>query len=254
MTNLRTAALLVAVVLGTGCAPGEVAGGAGEDEAQDALRQCAGGVKTPGVDVSYYQQNINWDYVGATNRGNKSFAFIRAADGTHVDSKFTKNWAGAAEAGLYRGAYAFFRAGDDPVQQAEALLDAIDHQIGPQDLPPVVDIEVRDGMSSATVASRALTMLRYLENALGRKPLVYTGSGFQALIGNPSSLAAYPLWVANWTTACPSMPARWSNWRFWQNKVGSAGSVSGISTKIDLDYFNGSEAELAAYAGPNGED
>lgn len=247
-------ALLVSMMLAAGCAPGEVGAAAGESESADALRQCAGGALTPGVDVSYFQGTINWAEVADVSRGDQAFAFIRAGDGDTHDSEFAANWQGAADAGLYRGAYLFFRASDDPVHQAEVLLNAIDWKIGPQDLPPVIDLEVTDGMSAATVASRAAKFLEYIYSVLGRKPLVYTGSGFEAQIGDPSTLGQYPLWVANWTSGCPSMPHRWSSWRFWQHKVAPSNTVSGIHYKTDLDYFNGSAADLAAYAGPNGAD
>jgi len=250
--NLR-AALLFAILIGAGCSAGQ-ASGIGDDSSQDALRQCASGAKVAGIDVSYYQGTIDWEAVADVNRGDKSFAFIRVADGMTHDPLFATNWNAAAAAGLYRGAYHFFRAGDDPEQQAQLLLDAIGWQIGPQDLPPVIDLEVKDGESSAVVAAGAAKFVEYIYGALGRKPLVYTGAGFEAAIGNPSTLGQYPLWVANWTTSCPSMPARWSEWRFWQNHVASSGTVPGVHHQVDLDYFNGSAADLAAYAGPNGAD
>ncbi|MEO9195152.1 MAG: GH25 family lysozyme [Polyangia bacterium] len=205
-----------------------------------------------GVDVSYYQGTINWSAVADTNRGNKSFAFIRANDGYTHDTRFATNWQGAYDAGLYRGAYTFFRASDDPTQQAQVLLDSIGGQIGDQDLPPVLDLEVKDGMSAATVAKGAEAWLSYVYSALGRRPIVYTGPGFESLLGNPGGLAEYPLWVASWTTSCPSMPADWKSWEFWQNHVASGGTVSGIAGKVDLDFFNGDADALAAYAGPNG--
>ena len=231
------------------CAPPQVGVGSDESSVNDALRQCASGAKTAGIDVSYYQGTINWPAVADPNRGDKSFAFIRANDGTFSDSKFTQNWQGAFDAGLYRGAYTFFRASEDPIAQAQLLLARIGGTIGEQDLPPVLDLEVKDGMSAATVASRAAKWLAYVEHALGRKPIVYTGAGFESLIGNPAAFGDYPLWTANWTTACPTVPSAWSDWTFWQNRVASYGSVSGIHQKVDLDYFNGNAAELAAYAG-----
>jgi lysozyme len=199
--------------------------------------------------VSYYQQTIDWPAVRA---GGKRFAFIRVSDGQDFqDPKWTQNWQGAEAAGIYRGAYQFFRAGDDAVAQADLLLDAIG-SIGPTDLPPVLDLEVSDGQRAATVTRKALIWLERVEAALGRKPIIYTGVGYTSAIGNPAALGEYPLWVANWTTRCPSMPPMWSEWKFWQNGIGRARSVAGIRTGIDLDYFNGSLAELAAYAGPHG--
>ncbi|MCX7959401.1 MAG: GH25 family lysozyme, partial [Deltaproteobacteria bacterium] len=50
-----------------------------------------------GIDVSYYQGNIDWNKVAA--EGHK-FAFIRVSDGlNYIDSKFPQNWSGAKSAG-----------------------------------------------------------------------------------------------------------------------------------------------------------
>jgi lysozyme len=245
--------LFVSVTLLGGCAPGEV--GVGDDSATESgeLRQCAPGATVAGVDVAYYQGTINWATVADVNRGNKSFTFVRVSDGTTFpDPKFASYWPQALAHGLYRGAYQYFRASDDPIAQADLLLDAIGHQLGPTDLPPVLDLETKDGMSSATVTSRALKWLQHVEAALGRKPIIYTGVGFTDQIGDPSSLGAYPLWVANWTTSCPLMPPAWHSWIFWQNKVTHSAQSIGLNGEVDLDVFNGDAAALAAYAGPTG--
>jgi MYXO-CTERM domain-containing protein len=43
------------------------------------------------------------------------------------------------------------------------------------------------------------------------------------------------------------MPNGWSGWKFWQ--YSDSGSVSGIPATVDLDEFNGSLADLQAFAG-----
>ena len=248
----RYCTLCISVTLLGGCTGGEVGVGDDSNAQSGELRQCAPGATVPGVDVSYYQGTIDWTAVADVNRGNKSFTFIRVSDGMFHDPKFGTYWSQAEAQGLYRGAYQFFRASDDPIAQAELLLDAIDRQIGPTDLPPVLDIETKDGRSSATVIARANQWLEHVQNALGRKPIIYTGVGFTDQIGNPSSFGAYPLWVANWTTACPLMPPAWHSWLFWQNKVTHSAQSIGLNGEVDLDMFNGDAAALAAYAGPTG--
>ena len=67
---------------------------------------------SPGIDVSYYQGEIEWSRV---KRAGITFAFIRAADGTEiVDSMFEANWGGAANAGIPHGGYQYFRADQSP--------------------------------------------------------------------------------------------------------------------------------------------
>ena len=52
--------------------------------------------------------------------------------------------------------------------------------------------------------------------------------------------------MAHYTTGWPSQVYPWAGWTFWQ--YSSAGKISGIRTRVDLDYFNGSQADLEALA------
>lgn len=242
MTRIMPIAIIAAAHLAA-CQPGQVAT-SNETGASADLRACGSGTRTPGIDVSSLDGKLSWSSMA---RAGKRFAFMRASDGYTGDSRFAGNWQGFADAGMYRGAYHFFRPSEDPVAQADLFLDQVGSLGGDHDLPPVLDLEVRGGMNASTVATRALVWLERVEAALGKRPIVYTGVGFQAAISDPSSLAAYSLWVANWTTSCPSMPARWKTWTFWQNGVG-AGNRSAVSG-LDLDELAGSEDDLAAMAG-----
>src|SRR5580704_7696948 len=68
---------------------------------------CLGATKTYGVDVSYYDGDIDWTQVLAAG---KQFALIRVSDGIDFnDPQFASNWQGAKAAGLAVGAYQFFR-------------------------------------------------------------------------------------------------------------------------------------------------
>src|SRR5262245_53102110 len=106
-----------------------------------AVRVCADGPTVAGIDVSYYQKDIDWTKVKAAG---VDFAFIRVSDGLNfIDSKFSSNWPSARSAGIVRGAYQFFRPGLDPVAQANLLIE----RMGPleaDDLPPVIDVETND--------------------------------------------------------------------------------------------------------------
>ncbi len=209
----------------------------------DALKVCADGGVVRGVDVSRWQGAISWPKVKADGR---VFAFIRVSDGTkYPDSYFASNWSGAKAAGIVRGAYQFFRPGQDPTAQAKLLLSRMG-TLGPTDLPPVIDVEASDGMSDATVIARVKTWLAVVEKATGRKPIIYTAAGFWGTLGNPD-FSGYPLWVANWGVSCPSLPGGFKDWKFWQ--YSDSGSVSGISGGVDVNQFNGSLTELKAFGG-----
>ena len=86
-----------------------------------ATRICPDGDVTEGIDVSYWQETINWNQVAADG---VKFAFIRVSYGLEFyDSQFENNWAGAKANGIYRGAYQYFLAGQDAGDQAQMLLE-----------------------------------------------------------------------------------------------------------------------------------
>ena len=208
---------------------------------QTAATVCPGANKVYGIDVSYYQGNINWPAVRADG---KQFAIVRVSDGTgFLDPKFATNWKGAKAAGLAVGAYQFFRPGQDPVRQADLMISHLRSAgFGAGDIPPVVDVEVTDGVSAATITARVNTWLQRVRSAFGRLPILYTGPGFWSGLGNPTPSPLPYLWDAHWTSGCPTLPPNWGRLRFWQ--YSAKGRVAGISGDVDLDLYNGTLAEL----------
>ena len=56
-----------------------------------------------GIDVSYFQGNVDWTKVEAAGI---RFAYIKVTEGgDRFDPNFRDNWAGAKQAGIARGAY-----------------------------------------------------------------------------------------------------------------------------------------------------
>ena len=61
-----------------------------------------------GIDISRYQGDIDWDVL--SKEDHVQFAFIKATEGsTYQDDLFTQNWEAAETAGVFVGAYHFFR-------------------------------------------------------------------------------------------------------------------------------------------------
>ncbi len=205
---------------------------------------CADDDTVVGIDVSYWQGTIDWAEVAADG---VDFAFIRVSDGTgFLDPDFDYNWEGAAGVGIVRGAYQFFRPDQGGVEQAELLLDVMG-PLGADDLPPVIDVEATEGFSPSEIADEIGLWIDTVEAAIGRAPIIYTSPYFWNNSVESDDFADYPLWIANWEVSCPNLPDPWSDWAFWQDS--DDGSVSGISGVVDTDYFNGSLADLLAFAG-----
>jgi lysozyme len=205
------------------------------------IRSCAAGAKTLGIDVSAHQGPINW---GKVAQSGVRFAFIRGMEGMSVDREFAANWAGAKAAGLLRGVYVYFRARHDGGEQARALLQVLSGDTG--ELPPALDIETFDEQSPSTLVAHMRDWLSVVGSAVGRKPIVYSGSFWHWNVSSPI-FSEHPLWTPDYTeSGCPGVPKGWAGWKFWQYT--SSGSVPGISSRVDMNVFNGSESELRSFA------
>jgi len=203
------------------------------------LRQsCYTGPTTPGIDVSYYQEAIDWQRVG---RAGIRFAFIRLSDGATLrDARFAVNWAEAKRAGIARGAYQYFRPDQSVEAQADLMIDAMrGHQRDA--LPPVIDVEIDAGLPAMLVAARARAWIDRVREALDVEPIVYTGSDLWRS-GGARKLGDQPLWIAHYTQGCPTTSSAWRRWTFWQHT--DRGAVPGIEGPVDLDLFAGTSDEL----------
>ncbi|HLL75412.1 MAG TPA: GH25 family lysozyme [Pyrinomonadaceae bacterium] len=195
-----------------------------------------------GIDVSKYQPNVNWPDV---RQAGYAFAFARATYGSgQVDAYFNSHWQGMKGAGVVRGPYHFFVTADDATAQADLFVQTVKAAGGilPGDLPPVIDVEADSG-TGANLVGGVQTWLDIVEQQLGRTPIIYTAPAFwnENLNG---SFGRYPLWVAEYGVSSPKRVNGWDGWTFWQHS--ESGSVPGISGSVDLDYFNGSPADLEA--------
>lgn len=194
------------------------------------------GYEVHGIDVSHYQSQIDWRAVAAQD---VHFAFVKASEGmTLTDSLFCNNWAAIKAAGLRRGAYHFFRPTTPVYEQLINFQTAVRIEEG--DLPPVLDVEVLDGVSKVKLVSSVLTWLYLAEIHYGAKPILYTNLKFynEYLAGH---FDEYPLWIARYSRIEPS-PACGRDWQFWQ--YGNSGQLEGIEGPVDFNVFHGSMSAL----------
>jgi GH25 family lysozyme M1 (1,4-beta-N-acetylmuramidase) len=203
-----------------------------------------GGPLVEGVDVSKYQATIDWARVAAAGIG---FSIARVSDGlNYPDAYFQRNWSGMRANGIIRGVYQFFRASQDPIRQADYLLNEVG-TFGPGDLPPFLDVETLDGVSIAQNVQNMRAWLDYVKAQTGLTPAIYTSRRVWNLLQNPTGFSMNDLWVAHWGVSSPALPSIWKDWTFWQ--YSASGTVAGIAGNVDLDRFHGTLDDLRAYAG-----
>ena len=193
-----------------------------------------------GIDVSRYQQMIAWEEVQAMQVKDikLGFAFIKATEGIgNVDPRFRRNWKKSREAGIICGAYHFFIASKDGKMQAQNFIKVV--KLQPGDMPPVLDVEQRNGVSVAELKKEVKKWLDVVEEYYRVKPVIYTNIDFyEQNLG--SGFDTYPLWVAHYYE--PHQPRIKRGWRFWQHS--DEGRVNGILSKVDFNVFAGDSLEF----------
>lgn len=209
-----------------------------------AAEVCPGDDTLFGIDVSYYQGTIDWDAVAADG---VSFAWVRVSHSLQFfDPEFETNLAGARAAGIHTGVYQYFEPMEDPVAQADLLLDAMGPLL-PGDMPPMIDVESPDPIAPGPYADAVQAWIDRIEDVTGVQPFIYTGYYYwNDNLGPTGQFAQYPLWIANYGATCPLIPDAWDTWAIHQ--YCACEQVNGISGDVDGDTFNGSLEDLLGFA------
>ncbi|UIZ92983.1 glycoside hydrolase family 25 protein [Corynebacterium sp. CNCTC7651] len=205
-----------------------------------------------GVDVAGHQRPggapINWRSVAGP--GGQQFAFVKASEGVGWKNVFYDEDArAAADAGMQVGAYHYARPMEDPIAQARYFADVIN--AGPAlTLPPVLDLEVDEGLGPIALAAWTTVFLNELELRTGKRPMIYTYRYFwYEHMNNTNAFTSYPLWLAAYQNQPPRPVGGWDKLSFWQRS--DSGRVAGINTPVDMNLFNGNAAQLGDFAAGN---
>ena len=190
-----------------------------------------------GVDVSFYQGEIDWEAVAADG---VEFAMIRCGyrgseSGTIVvDEQFENNINGALAAGLDVGVY-FFSQSTGAIEAAEEANFVLDLISGYDITMPVAfDWEPLEGsraedIDRSELTASAVVFCEMVKDA-GYTPCVYLYryTGYYEYM--MERLADYELWVG----ALGSWPDFYFRHMLWQFSM--TGRVEGIDADVDLDY------------------
>lgn len=198
-----------------------------------------------GIDISHNNRgSIVWDSLmvmtdragrtvkdikAARNITPVSYVFIKATEGQSMnDRRFKEYWKAAADHGIQRGAYHFYRTSKDPLRQARHFMKTVG-QIRHGDLPPVLDIETtHKGLQKDQLNRNLLIWLKAVEENYGRKPIVYTYESYAREWLSEEITDNYPIWIAHYRTESPDR----KDWQFWQ--FTDRALVYGVEYPVDL--------------------
>lgn len=203
-----------------------------------------------GIDISSHQHNggsrLNVQEVVA---GGQDFAIIKATEGTHyINPHFRPDTVNFISEGKPVGFYHYARPSSDPEdarEEARFFVEVTGMNIGVKSLPPVLDIEEHEGLSSRELITWTHTFVDEIKELTGRDTMIYTYPWFwENRMANTTEFNHLPLWIAHYTdNGEPGrLPGGWTDWVFWQHT--DSGTIPGARGDIDQNEFSGTLTEL----------
>ena len=198
----------------------------------------------PGIDVSNWQGDIDWDTLAKTNLA--KFCWAKVTEGNnHVHPGRKRNISGARRVGIPVGGYHFARPDlhEDPHLEVKNFLKHC--PLEPGDLRPALDFERAGDHSPDSIRQWVLNFLQEVEAQSGVRPIIYTGGNMTkyALRSDTTGLDDYILWHASYSKKAAKNGIKkdrlggWAEWRIWQ-WTGS-GHLDGISGHVDRNWLVG---------------
>ena len=205
--------------------------------------------KTLGLDLNRYRVGVP---IKTAKQQGVRFIIGKATEGTNwLDPSYKPYQLESKNKNLPFGGYMYWRVVYDAVKQAKWFVD----NLGDTEFPPIVDVErinnVKYGTniplrSHQTSVNHLSVVLSEIERLTDRKPMIYTNAySWSVLTGNNAIINQYEAWVANYGRLVPYLPKPLDEWTLWQYT--SIYKVAGYSKGVDANWFNGNEAELAAW-------
>lgn len=198
-----------------------------------------------GIDVSKWQGTVDW--ASYWNQGYR-FAYVKATEGTSYQSPtFSAQYTGSYNQGFIRGAYHF--ATPDSSGGATQAEYFVAHGGGwsadGKTLPGVLDIEFNPygatcyGLSQSAMTSWISAFTNRYKALTGRDAVIYTNTNWwNQCVASSAFGSTNPLWVANYSSSTPPLPAGWGYYTFHQYS----------DSPVDQDRFNGTYDRLQALA------
>jgi len=202
-----------------------------------------------GIDVSFYQKNIDWKKVSQTEYAD--FAMIRAgfrgygvAGTLNTDVEFVNNIKGATVNNVPIGLYFFTQAinVEEAIQEAHYVLNLANlaKSLGAKITYPIaIDTETANGGAGRAdqldVATRTAVCKAFCDTirSAGYTPAIYASRDWFYHNLDFNQLRGYDIWVAHYTGNVANKTNFKYDYDMWQYT--SSGSVNGINGNVDLN-------------------
>lgn len=195
-----------------------------------------------GIDVSHHQGRIGWAKLPGQH---VRFVYLKASEGGDwTDPLFAPNLATGPAKGIALGAYHYFTLCAPGRVQAANFLHAV-----PPDarltLPPAIDVEYVGNCAARPQRARfvheLLTFIDLVRTRFHADPVIYSTQSFYDDYLSGPEFARHPFWVRSLIGE-----AQWSkSRRVLFRQFADHARYDGVTGPVDVDLFNGSEAEFA---------
>lgn len=215
----------------------------------EETQEGTGGVMKPIVDISYWQQGIDYDKFAASISG----AILRGAYGVWKDTWFETHYSELSKRGVPIGSYHYVIGNYSGKQQAQIFYDIVKDKELKLGLWNDVE-DRRDG--TALSSSVVIDYHTNIESLYGKKVGIYTGvyCWYEIMLDKSKLFGDRDLWIAHYGVIEPSLPRSggWTKWLLWQYT--SSGRFDGYYGNVDSNNFNGTEEEYKDYFNLDGEE
>lgn len=191
-----------------------------------------------GIDVSYFQGDIDWKKVKASGI---EFVMLRIgyrgyeSGKLNVDERFEEYIEGAEKAGLHVGVYFFSQAvhPEEALEEAKFVAELLEgYKIA---YPVVYDWEMigtsearTDEVSPEVLNQCCVAFCDYIRQS-GYTAMIYANRRTALMKMNMSRLKEYDFWLAEYRDE-PSYPYIFTMWQY-----ASDGKIDGIETEVDMN-------------------
>lgn len=226
--------------------------GAGQALAQRAL----------GIDVSRFQNTINWTSVKGAGI---TFAWAQATRGAYLtNNNFAANMVNGKAAGVLMAPYHYaFPATNSAATEANYFWNLAGPHIKADGKTFVIMLDIEHFTGHVGATSYSDWANQWVTNVKGKaaakgvdiRVVLYSSASFMCNF-NSSLASVLGSHVANYNGLNPQTGTPWDccsscnfwgggSWDFWQYT--SSGSVAGISGNVDRDVFNGTVSQLSSW-------
>ena len=194
------------------------------------------------IDISENNGEPQWlpiDWPAVVRTGHLNGVIVRAALGIlRPDHAFATNWQALRQSPLIQGVYSYCVPTGGPTllanarAHAEYLWRLVEQQGGPHadDLPPMLDVEITNGLTATQLTEWADTALTALQAVSGRVPVLYSYEAFFTEFLAPL-VHHWPILVSAYQLRPPALRPS-VGWQYT-----NASRVPGIATPVDRDHW-----------------